>query len=254
MVATPRLVVRDAVVDEKDGSVLVPVLLGGPAGQASDTPVTVQYTTSDGTATAGVDYAAISGTLNFAPGQTVKNVVVPILDAGREAVEELRGEPRAASTNASIADGTGIVVIGASTGRAGSAATPAAAVSAPADVAVDEADGYVDLPVQALAAPSVDARCRSRYSTHAAARRDLGHVLPRRLRQHRAATLTFAPGETIKVVRVQLLDCVDVEGVDTFRFNLTLAGQRDHRATTRRSSASSTTSPPGRRTTRRCPR
>ena len=36
VVATPRLVMRDAIVDEKDGSVLVPVLLGGPAGQASD--------------------------------------------------------------------------------------------------------------------------------------------------------------------------------------------------------------------------
>ena len=57
---TPRLVVRDAVVDQKDGSVLVPVLLGGPAGQASTTPVTVQYATSDGTATAGVDYSEAS--------------------------------------------------------------------------------------------------------------------------------------------------------------------------------------------------
>ena len=51
--AIPRLYVRDATVDEKDGSVLVPVLLGGAAGQASDTPVSVSYTTRDGTATAG---------------------------------------------------------------------------------------------------------------------------------------------------------------------------------------------------------
>ena len=41
---------------------------------------TVAYATSDGTATAGADYTAASGTLTFAPGQTVKTVVVAIAD------------------------------------------------------------------------------------------------------------------------------------------------------------------------------
>jgi Calx-beta domain/Beta-propeller repeat len=40
--------------------------------------VTVSYATSDGTATAGSDYASISGTLTFAPGQTSQTVTVPI--------------------------------------------------------------------------------------------------------------------------------------------------------------------------------
>ena len=31
-------------------------------------PVTVDYATSDGTATAGSDYAAVNGTLTFGPG------------------------------------------------------------------------------------------------------------------------------------------------------------------------------------------
>ena len=53
VVATPRLFVRDAVVDEKDGNALVSVLLGGPGGQASNSTVTVNYATADGTATAG---------------------------------------------------------------------------------------------------------------------------------------------------------------------------------------------------------
>jgi DNA-binding beta-propeller fold protein YncE len=47
---------------------------------ASTTPVTVQYTTADGTAVAGSDYAAVSGTLTFAPGQTSRTVLVPTLD------------------------------------------------------------------------------------------------------------------------------------------------------------------------------
>ena len=43
---------------------------------AYDLPVTVNYATADGSAAAGTDYAAASGTLVFAPGQTEKPVTV----------------------------------------------------------------------------------------------------------------------------------------------------------------------------------
>jgi len=46
---------------------------------ASGTNVTVSYATSDGTATAGVDYTAASGDLTFLAGQTAKTVSVNIL-------------------------------------------------------------------------------------------------------------------------------------------------------------------------------
>lgn len=42
-------------------------------------PVTLQYATQDGTATAGTDYTTTSGTLTFNPGEFVKTVSVPIL-------------------------------------------------------------------------------------------------------------------------------------------------------------------------------
>ena len=41
---------------------------------------TIGYTTFDGNATAGADYTATTGTVTFAPGETVKTVTVPILD------------------------------------------------------------------------------------------------------------------------------------------------------------------------------
>ena len=41
-------------------------------------PVTVSYTTSNGTATAGSDYATASGTVTFSPGQTSKTVTVNV--------------------------------------------------------------------------------------------------------------------------------------------------------------------------------
>src|SRR5207253_5811834 len=63
--ASPGLYARDAVVDTDAGTVDVPVLVGGPAGSAPSSVVTVKYATHDGTATAGSDYTATSGTLTF---------------------------------------------------------------------------------------------------------------------------------------------------------------------------------------------
>jgi Ca2+-binding RTX toxin-like protein len=45
---------------------------------ASTDAVTVDYATADGTAKAGTDYAAASGTLTFAPGQTSKTIDVTV--------------------------------------------------------------------------------------------------------------------------------------------------------------------------------
>lgn len=42
--------------------------------------VTVRYATSDGTATAGVDYGAVSGTLVFPVGTTEREIRVPVMD------------------------------------------------------------------------------------------------------------------------------------------------------------------------------
>jgi hypothetical protein len=56
----------------------------------SSGPATVDYSTGDGTATGGEDYAATSGTLTFAAGQTLKAFLVPVIrDAADEPNETL---------------------------------------------------------------------------------------------------------------------------------------------------------------------
>ena len=48
-------------------------------GDVSGT-TTVDFATADGTATAGTDYTATTGTLTFAPGETTKNITVPLIN------------------------------------------------------------------------------------------------------------------------------------------------------------------------------
>ena len=63
-------------ISEGAGSALITVLRENPAGG----PVSVHYATANGTATAGSDYTAVSGTLSFPAGVTSTSFSVDILD------------------------------------------------------------------------------------------------------------------------------------------------------------------------------
>src|SRR4029079_789608 len=65
-------------VAESAGAIAIPVLRLNDATAG----VAVEYATADGTATNGVKYTAVSGTLVFAEGETNKTIVVPILNEG----------------------------------------------------------------------------------------------------------------------------------------------------------------------------
>ena len=50
--------------------------------EASGTPVSVDYETAEGTAQEGADYVPLSGTVSFAPGETVKTIAIATLNDG----------------------------------------------------------------------------------------------------------------------------------------------------------------------------
>ena len=74
--------------------------------RSSTLTVTVEYATSNGTATAGDDYTATSGTLTFTPGDVAKTVSVPIADDAIDEGAETMTLTLANATNARIADAT----------------------------------------------------------------------------------------------------------------------------------------------------
>ncbi len=72
---------------ERDGEAIITVFrTGGASGQ-----LTVQYSTTDDTASAGTDYVAQNGTLTFAPGVVSQSFSVPLLnDSASECNESVR--------------------------------------------------------------------------------------------------------------------------------------------------------------------
>jgi hypothetical protein len=82
----PRMSIANASVVEGDAGTTpmqFPVSLSAP----SVLPVTVHYASADGSATAGSDYVATSGTLTFAPGEAQK--LVPVAVKGDTQIEPL---------------------------------------------------------------------------------------------------------------------------------------------------------------------
>jgi chitinase len=205
---TPGLYVRDAVVDDSVSTVEVPVLLGGPEGSSSASTVSVKYATTNGSAVAGTDYTAESGTLTFGPGQTVENIAVPITDLSTAALSRSFGVKLSSPTNAVITDGTGVVTIGAS----GGTPVKSPGISTPPDAVVGQGDGYMDLPVT-LSAPGT-----STVTVNYAAGPGSGCNYP--IPSGIDGTLTFTPGVRTEAVRVPINNC-NLTTNNVFTFTLT---------------------------------
>ena len=106
-VGPPALSVADATANEADGRITFEVTLSRKASR----PVTVDWATANGSATAGEDYTAGSGTLTFEPGDTSKTVEVALLDDAVDDGGETFTVSLSNASGAVIADGEAVGTI-----------------------------------------------------------------------------------------------------------------------------------------------
>jgi large repetitive protein len=106
----PALTVQDAVVTEGNAgtvNAVFTVTLAPGSGQT----VTVDYATADGTATAGSDYQAGSGTIMFTGGVTTRQVLVPVKGDSLDEINETFTVSLSNPVNAIFADPQGVGTI-----------------------------------------------------------------------------------------------------------------------------------------------
>ena len=201
----PVASVGDLVVDKTDGSANVVIRLD----RAASVPVKVTYQTEAGSAAAGSDFTARTGTITFAAGETAKTDSVSILeDAAAEADESFQFQLTAISgvSGAAIGDGLAEITIAANDGM--KQATPFVTVD---DMVYAEgaAEGFMTLTFR-LSAPSAAQTSVDWFTSNGSAwgNYDYDHF--------NANTLVFAAGETVKTVRVPILQDSGVEGTEQF--------------------------------------
>jgi hypothetical protein len=107
----PSLSISDATVQEGDTGDLTNAVFQVALSAASQTPLTVNYATSDGSAQAGVDYQATSGVLTIPAQATSGQIAVPVIgDVTPEGLETFF-VTLSAPAGATIADGQAVGTI-----------------------------------------------------------------------------------------------------------------------------------------------
>ena len=109
--AQPSISINDVSVSEGDAGTSSAGFTVSLSNASSQT-ITVNYATADGTATAGNDYVATTGTLTFTPGQTSRPLNVTVNgDLLNDAAAVTFNVDLSAATNATIADNQGVGTI-----------------------------------------------------------------------------------------------------------------------------------------------
>ncbi len=174
--------------------------------QAAAGPVTVNYTTTPGTASAGSDYTPVSGTLSFEPGEASKTVTVLVFGDYTVELSEIFYLDLTAATQAQIVDGRGQggianddILLTASVDDVSVVEGDVATVAAEFTVTLSEAVGY-----------SVDID----YTTTPGSAAEGSDYIPVN------GTLTFLPGETSKTIPVAVVGEETYEPSEVFYVDL----------------------------------
>jgi hypothetical protein len=212
----PTVSIRDMPPSYEGDTGLSTINVGMFLSIPSPKPITVSYTTADGTAAAKSDYQAASGSVTFAPGETTKTLEFRIIgDTVNEATETFfvnLSNP----INVTIEKAQGIVTILNDDIPTVQLAQRTYSVS-------EEAGNFI-IPVIRTGDPSIpvtvdysttDAAGTSPCTTVNGRASSLCDYTPR------SGTLQFAAGETVKAISIPLVDDGLIEGTEKFAFSLT---------------------------------
>ena len=203
-----------------------PVVLEGTGGQSfavfeitlsqpADTSLTFNYQTRDGTAVAGTDYAARSGTITFLAGQQTTSVIVPVFSDGASERAELFS--LAVTPTSAIANGATAAVGEATVLDDDSSGGVLPVISVLRGEVVESANGFPDVWMTVvLSQPSTNI-VQVNYTTSS------GSAIEGTDFSDRTGTLTFQPGETALSVLVTAIgsDNFGLESDEFFFFDVT---------------------------------
>ncbi|HEX8774401.1 MAG TPA: Calx-beta domain-containing protein [Pyrinomonadaceae bacterium] len=207
---TPSLSINDATVTEGNAgttNATFTVTLSAASTQA----VTVKYDTANGTATAGSDYQAATGTLTFNPGQTTQTINVAVTGDTAPEANETFAVNLSQPTNATISDGQGLGTI-TNDDQPPANTQPSLSIN---DVTVQEGSSGTTNAIFTVTLSAVSSQTVSVNFTTADIDATAGVDY-----QSRSGTLTFAPGETSKTVTVLVNGDLQIENNETFYVNL----------------------------------
>jgi len=180
--------------------------------EAASSIVTIGYATANGTATAGSDYVAASGTLSFAPGETSRMILVDVIgDTLYEANETFTVVLSGPSSNAMVTTASAVGTITNDDPQPPPPATPSLSITSVE--ALESVGSFVFTVTLSTASTS---RVTARFATSngtARAGRNGDYTAT-------SGTLTFNPGETTKTVSVAVLNDALVEANETFFIDL----------------------------------
>lgn len=198
---TVRLAAERFTVNEGAGQARLGVVLSAATGWA----VSVGWAATNGTAIAGLDYVAMSGRLEFAPGQTQQELVIPVLDDALDEPTETVEVRLFNPTNAVlVAPAQAVLEILDN--------DPPTVNFSAAAYTVNEGAGSVTLPVT-LSKPSPQTVFVD-YATVG------GTAAPGQDYVAAAGTLVFAPGQTNRPVVLTLLNDAVAEPPETIEVQL----------------------------------
>ena len=196
---TPALTIADANATEGDEQITFTVRLN----VASSLEVMVDWTTTDGTATQGTDYAETTGTLRFDALETEQTITVPLLDDALDEADETFAIALSNAVNATLddAEATGTI--------ADNDDTPALTI---ADAEAAEGDGEITFAVTLGAVSGLEVTV-DWTTADGTATADADYVAA-------DGRLTFAPGQTEATIAVAVFNDALDEGDETLTIAL----------------------------------